>query len=557
MALHIVSVTPHPVARGSLRVKFSEAINGGSSTGSDPVADANTLALWRLDEASGTAADQTGTYPLSVVGSGVSYVAGLKGNAARILGVVGQNHHLTNAGDAEIRNAFADVVTWEGYVKIVSTYNDSWNCVFACDGPTPDTDMMMRIHFNGGFDYPGQKVMHVQWRGAGAYQTPMGATDVKWPDNEWMGVAVRKTAAGGGQYKVDAFINGSKVFTGSPVGNCVAANTQSLVLGMGTATQWGGGEMLLDSVRISNIARTDDEITSYYASHQPGYNASTITITGGVTVLSVARTAGTTDSLDVICSGLTRGVVYTVTASGISDSATSTAIASPGDSYVFGYFGTNYTGPSLIGLDGRLLHPVRSQHGHIKSDGAAAALRSMTLDAVSHPTQSSLILTFSDNVVLQGPALDPANWTIAGPGLGVTCTAVSAPSDQKNVTLTITDQTQGGAYTVTVPSTGISGPSALNFSGPFTMNFTGIGVAPSIVMARSVDARTMEVIFSEPVLESDALNPTNYTITNGLKALSVSKVTPVIYRLTTSKQAVGTAYNVTVSEVRDLQGNEI
>lgn len=89
---------------------------------------------------------------------------------------------------------------------------------------------------------------------------------------------------------------------------------------------------------------------------------------------------------------------------------------------------------------------------------------------------------------------------------------------------------------------------------------SGVGtdvVPPSIVLSRSIDARTVEVLFNEAVVEDEALTAANYSIDGGLTVSAVVKVTSSIYRLTTSKQAVGDLYTVTVSDIHDLVGNLI
>lgn len=80
---------------------------------------------------------------------------------------------------------------------------------------------------------------------------------------------------------------------------------------------------------------------------------------------------------------------------------------------------------------------------------------------------------------------------------------------------------------------------------------------PTIIIVRSLNARSLEVIFSEAVQESTALNSNNYSINNGLTVSAVEKVSPSVYRLTTSKQTTGVAYTVTINNVKDIAGNTI
>lgn len=82
-------------------------------------------------------------------------------------------------------------------------------------------------------------------------------------------------------------------------------------------------------------------------------------------------------------------------------------------------------------------------------------------------------------------------------------------------------------------------------------------VSPTVFTIRSIDARTIEVTFSEAVQELTALNSNNYSINNGLSVTAVAKVSPSIYRLTTSQQTTGTSYLVTINNIKDLAGNVI
>lgn len=80
---------------------------------------------------------------------------------------------------------------------------------------------------------------------------------------------------------------------------------------------------------------------------------------------------------------------------------------------------------------------------------------------------------------------------------------------------------------------------------------------PTLLFARAVDARTVDVTFSEPVVASEALLVANYAINNGLTVESVTQLTADSFRLRTSLQTAGTSYLVTASNIHDLAGNLI
>lgn len=93
----------------------------------------------------------------------------------------------------------------------------------------------------------------------------------------------------------------------------------------------------------------------------------------------------------------------------------------------------------------------------------------------------------------------------------------------------------------------------------YTWNIVPETTPPALAIARSVDARMVEVVFTENVVESEAMNPLNYLITGagGLAVNGVVKVSGSIYRLVTARQTVGASYSVQASNIHDLAGNLI
>lgn len=169
-----------------------------------------------------------------------------------------------------------------------------------------------------------------------------------------------------------------------------------------------------------------------------------------------------------------------------------------------------------------------------------------------------LELVFSTNVALFGPALVPAQWTVTtgvsgAPVPVVTSVVVAGP----RVKLYHTEARTGVLYTLALPVVGIQNLFSDPYGGPFTSNFTGVGIVPFVVVAGAGDGFSVKVIFSEPVEPSDALIPSNYVITGsgGLTVFEVTQENATIFNLRTSLQQVGAAYTLTVSNVRDLQGN--
>lgn len=91
----------------------------------------------------------------------------------------------------------------------------------------------------------------------------------------------------------------------------------------------------------------------------------------------------------------------------------------------------------------------------------------------------------------------------------------------------------------------------------YSWSLTGDVVAPVVYSASSQNGTTVIVIFSEPVVSSEALVAENYTFDGGLTSVSVGQVSETAYQVTTTAQTPGTSYTVTVSNVHDLNGNLI
>ncbi|MFD0587339.1 Ig-like domain-containing protein [Paenibacillus sp. GCM10027627] len=81
-------------------------------------------------------------------------------------------------------------------------------------------------------------------------------------------------------------------------------------------------------------------------------------------------------------------------------------------------------------------------------------------------------------------------------------------------------------------------------------------VKPSVISLEKITARDYILTFSEPVEQSTATNPSNYTFSSGLKITSLqltSDKTKVMF--TTSSQTNNVRYWLTIRNVKDLSGN--
>lgn len=105
---------------------------------------------------------------------------------------------------------------------------------------------------------------------------------------------------------------------------------------------------------------------------------------------------------------------------------------------------------------------------------------------------------------------------------------------------------------------------AIDFDGSkaeqvLTWNLVPDTTPPVLYFARPVDATTVDITFSEPVVVAEATNPANYGITGGagLTVSAAAQISATVFRLTTSPQVVGQSYLVTASNIHDLFGNLI
>lgn len=125
-----------------------------------------------------------------------------------------------------------------------------------------------------------------------------------------------------------------------------------------------------------------------------------------------------------------------------------------------------------------------------------------------------------------------------------------------NVRLTTTQCTNGGLYKITLPAVGFFDGGDV-FVGPYSMNAVAVGLLPQALSARAIDARLIEVVFNEAVVQTEAMNVANYAITPTLAVHSVSFVNANTYRIVTDRQTRGTVYTVVVSNIHDINGDLI
>lgn len=293
--------------------------------------DANTLALWRFNEASGAvAADETGNYPLTVVGP-VPVVAGLTGNARRFGTGDSYSWHPLNS---TFRTAMLGEWTVEAVVKR-RIGNATFNYLCTCSGAFSNTGtaannvlMGCGLWANGG--------MGQFWEtGAGLdtlnnSQHPIVGAEV------WEHVAYRKRSVGGSNYVVDYWCHGQLMASTTSIAG--ANNGTAGVLTVGRfhmSTNSGPIFADLDELRISNVARSDAEILasyeSFFGSGVVDTTPPTVSLVSPVSGSPTALQPVVVDVTDVV--GLGRVLVVARLASGAEE------VVHTGTRFALGYTG--------------------------------------------------------------------------------------------------------------------------------------------------------------------------------------------------------------------------
>lgn len=162
-----------------------------------------------------------------------------------------------------------------------------------------------------------------------------------------------------------------------------------------------------------------------------------------------------------------------------------------------------------------------------------------------------LVIQLNAAGTVSGPAATPSAYTITGSGHPVSVTQVSTVGT--TLVLDTTFQSSGALYVLTIPIVGLVSVDGRIFSGPFSFSFTGSDQEPvAVQIVRSLDARTFEIVFDRPVVQSGAETAANYSVSPTLAVLSATRVTDFVYVLKTSRQVQGQTYEVTISNIQGM-----
>lgn len=168
---------------------------------------------------------------------------------------------------------------------------------------------------------------------------------------------------------------------------------------------------------------------------------------------------------------------------------------------------------------------------------------------------NKIMLTFDVSVFIDAPVDTPAYWSITGAPDTVNITLIEIISNVINIYFD--EIGDGYACTLHVPTPGIKDQFNNAYQGPFEINFTSQSEPPYMVFAVGSEGRLIRIVYSEGVVESDALNHNNYSVDNGLEVYTIEKESSVAYLIHTSLQVPGQAYVLTASNIHDLAGNVI
>lgn len=219
--------------------------------------DQSTLALWRLDEATSTvaAADATGVHNLPVAGGTPIPVPGLvpdSGLAKLFPGVVSSSY--IGVGSTVMGTALLGEWTIEAWIRADSRDPNAIN-----DTRIIDIQDATKRYAWLSVNLLGR--LQVFWQNAGNVQYDDTTTTLA--IGTIYHVAAKKVSLGGGNYRVDIFVNGIKVSSSGSLANTTAAGAPTSVAlgsGIGGAPFYG----VIDDVRLSSIARADIDIFESY-----------------------------------------------------------------------------------------------------------------------------------------------------------------------------------------------------------------------------------------------------------------------------------------------------
>ena len=194
--------------------------------------------------------------------------------------------------------------------------------------------------------------------------------------------------------------------------------------------------------------------------------------------------------------------------------------------------------------------PITQGYGPGGGGGGSFGIASVT------PGPSYVDIQFDQNLAaLTLQAAHKEFWVLSTGGSYPITTRSIAQVAADTVRVTTDEPKNGDTYTLTLPLNGLNSSGGDIYDGAGSVNFSGVGVAPTLLSATSIDLRTVRVIWSEVVDEDDVLDTSKYSLAPSVAIVSVEQVDSTTYDITTGLQTPSTSYTMTVTGVKDLAGN--
>jgi hypothetical protein len=254
------------------RVRATDSVGNNSSYSGEFNTDANTVGLWHLNEAGGTAADS----------SGAGNTATPSGTTVITTGKIGNSRY---------SGATTDKIT-TGNVVTTATNNFALEAWVKWDGTDTASNQMLVYNGNAGANGWGiflsqtdSRQIHFLYGGVVDIDTNTALTA-----GTWTHIAMVRNSG-----TLYGYLNGSQFYTGS-VSTPLTPTTYTYIFGDNNANDSFRGA--IDEVRISNVVRSAGDISTYYAESSPQPKSA---VTLGVTTptgLILSSITGSSAKLD-------------------------------------------------------------------------------------------------------------------------------------------------------------------------------------------------------------------------------------------------------------------
>jgi hypothetical protein len=177
--------------------------------------------------------------------------------------------------------------------------------------------------------------------------------------------------------------------------------------------------------------------------------------------------------------------------------------------------------------------------------------QSVEIDDARALTATKVRIDFTKPMVADDALSDPANYDFqpfSGAASPVTPQSIQLPPGQTNpafVEVVVSEHTDQEQYTVALSSNLTALDGAPADDDPF--QYTGIGEAPTVLLVLAIDKNTVNVLFSEQLLDNPAVRDVaRYLFDNGLVVTGVVTILGDTVTLRTTDQVEGFLYTLTI-----------